>query len=401
MATDNGLNIATKGSSVVDEFGNISTDNNLKYLPMKVYKNSDGVVVTEYERDIYGYTPKLPNDISNLVGWWDCTDPLADGSSITQGQQIPIWYDKSGHGRNMTPQPGYTGPTIDLNAIGEGNKYPALSFNTTQNLRSTSFGLMSPCTVIYLARMKDSGTRRRVLGFEDNRLIGYWSNYENSLYLISDIHLTIPPAQVATNNPHIYTLTVNGTNKVFEDFHNTLSNTNSNVDTTVNFLELNSTAYTETSDCFICECIAYDRALTFLERHSLISYLQQKYRVKTQIEKVQSASFSEVHIPNNGAGGISHRYIINLKKTGRLKVWGKLNFYNSTNVGIFASIRLDTVEKTTAGYSTAHQTKEWTATSFQFEEIITTAGNHTIDYVLTTGSGMSRVSMQYELEDIE
>lgn len=370
-----------------------------RLLPIELVKSATNLLNIQYAKDKNGYIPRLPSEINNLAGWWDSTDPTNNlTNTITNWQTINTWADKSGNNRNMTPQSGFTAPTINFSAIWENNAFPALDFSTTQNLRSTSFGLGSPYTVIYLSRMKDTGVRRRILGFEGNRIIGYCNSAETSLYLEGDIHLTAPPAQSITNNPHIYTLRTNGNNKQFWDFHNVISNTNTNTDTTANFIEANSTTFTnENSDCFISEILAFNRFLTDDEVHSMVAYLQQKYKVETQLQDIQTEAFDETTPVNNGAGGVSHRWTVNMRKAGRLVVWGKLNFWKSTSDTISASIRLNGIEQTTVVQSPTHITNTWTSSSFMFSADLTTTGNNTIDIVLTAGSGLDRVSMAYTL----
>jgi hypothetical protein len=90
-----------------------------------------------------------PLQVSNLSLWLDGSDPNGNGVIPADGASVPIWYDKSGNGRNASDSVG--------NPPSYSSNYRALDFNGTTQAYNTINLSANPTSATFFSVFRSTG----------------------------------------------------------------------------------------------------------------------------------------------------------------------------------------------------------------------------------------------------
>ena len=232
--------------------------------------------------------PPVPGGVTGITLWLDASAP----STMTlAGETVNEWRDKMLSGAKMTRKGGAPG----LVAAGIGS-VPTVHFNNSAWMND-SVNHSTPVTVFYVSR-QTGGSNARVLGAENNWLLGYHGAQRNRFHFDGWVN---EAGAASDTNPHLFAATIGGTGQnttVWGDGTQLASNQGGV--TGPNNLQLNgyTNSANELSDCDISEVLVYNRILTPSELITVGNYLAGKYKLTTAYPP--PASMANVQFPGLG-----------------------------------------------------------------------------------------------------
>jgi GLEYA domain/Fibronectin type III domain len=232
-------------------------------------------------------SPMSPKFINGLLLWFDATDPLNTGTAPVDGTTIPVWYDKSGNGRNANASVG-----ILYNVNGLSSGYPALTFTNSQWLFGSVPNTNPTMTIFVVYSMnQNSSSNATIIGLgniglsddNDNNYVGV--SRQNNTGIGPNRNNTYVSANTANySTPYLTDCWFDGTNE-YTTTQNGSNTTTYSAASTGNF-GINSFVIGNNTNIgdpngpfygYISEIIVYNISLSTVQRQIIEGYLSWKW----------------------------------------------------------------------------------------------------------------------------
>lgn len=202
-----------------------------------------------------------------------------------QGTAIATWPDLSGNGFNATQPTVSQQPTLQTQAIMNGQSVSR--FVTDDIINTTNLlGQFEAYTMFTASRLNGGQNARLLSSSQRNWLMGYWGNLQNVIYAEGWVSGGCggPGGSAATTNPNIYTSTGNSRwTRLFQN--GTLSHANACGVQSPGGISLGGTSlYGEYSNGDVAEVVVFSKDLSNTRRNILENYLSAKYNIPTSID---------------------------------------------------------------------------------------------------------------------